>query len=951
MTDLSGLSNAHLILLAAHLCATGDVSALPYLQAKLHSILEPDVFFRILLTFLPESTDPARYISILQNLADEPVPEPTNPDVDISSINELSEKAARKAVRKLRLLPLKCPKQQHDDTASTLVQFLIHRAHRIDAESGLQPFILELVKPFLHTSNALRTWFISTVLPLLRFNYEYHPENGGPLSLEIVENLDSSSAVNILLSQSEQNQREDLARDLRGLVGPWMYGYARSKRRKLSPPDERDAASVPADDNELTAVGLDGWQDVNEWLLSTSMKDFSLAVEAVQQWSGPSDLDLGGYEDPQEPIASDADAELLLRYGQAALATVYATDGTGQEILDGSCNILSKIATLLESEIPSTLHIHNKILPSLELSLKPLSDICRTSILHNSLLDPSNPLTLPSPQSIPFLDAILISVRILNGFNHSISCRTATDICLLGNEKTQYLELRSVLENIRQGVKAVRDWREVRSQLLWLRNWGHPHDNADSDKHRDGHGPFWRVPLDSLEQEILKAMLAARQYGLAGELYAGPSSISSLSPEQVKDAVTESILASYDNATNGNKTRGGIKRASETLDAFSPQFPTSVQFCQLRALISATHAMSFYSLTLQHGVPFQPVSIRVHHDPLSLIEKILEQNPKAYTQLDDLLSIAHDLVAAGFPAFVEEESTSFPHENPLSQDDQYSIANRRIISLAISSALEADDFGTAYSYILTRLTPPSILSAPQPPTSPVKDTISWRAAYTAGRYRSSTPHPQATLQSQITHLEQRMELLSLSLVLCPTPDPLPEILAAWRRCDEELSALCAQESAEAEKWDLRGDSQHQSLPGAFGAPDSEADALETERERAKRSRAAAAAATAAGRRGGYDDEAPMGLFEVARGAARAISKNAFPLGGGAGVGRGAGGGNSTAAGPSSASSGTDGFDDESSENGGAGRVRKRDMVSNMVTGGLASGIGWVLGAQPVNANN
>ena len=81
----------------------------------------------------------------------------------------------------------------------------------------------------------------------------------------------------------------------------------------------------------------------------------------------------------------------------------------------------------------------------------------------------------------------------------------------------------------------------------------------------------------------------------------------------------------------------------------------------------------------------------------------------------------------------------------------------------------------------------------------------------------------------------------------------------------------------------------------------------------------------------------MGLFDVARGAAAAISKTAFPLHGAAAVTRSSAdqGGRSR---PLSTISG-DGSDAGSEES----RVRKRDMVSNMVTGGLASGIGWVLG--------
>jgi hypothetical protein len=91
------------------------------------------------------------------------------------------------------------------------------------------------------------------------------------------------------------------------------------------------------------------------------------------------------------------------------------------------------------------------------------------------------------------------------------------------------------------------------------------------------------------------------------------------------------------------------------------------------------------------------------------------------------------------------------------------------------------------------------------------------------------------------------------------------------------------------------------------------------------------------------EEAPMGLFDVARGAARALSKNAFPL-------------HSALSSPTTAADPThtrgrpseDGSISSAAGEQGEGRIRKRDMVSNMVTGGLATGIGWVLGAQPVN---
>lgn len=311
---------------------------------------------------------------------------------------------------------------------------------------------------------------------------------------------------------------------------------------------------------------------------------------------------------------------------------------------------------------------------------------------------------------------------------------------------------------------------------------------------------------------------------------------------------------------------------------------------------------------------------------------MLDQNAKSYTKLDDLVSIGRNLVAAGLPtksASVDVEPK--PHPEEFSDAEILVTAERRITSLAISSALDSNDFGTAYSYI-TRLTSSSSLSATSPNTPSIPDDITWRAVYNAGRYRSTSPNASTPLQSQITHLSQRMELLSLALTLAPTPDPLPEILGAWRRCDEEMSSLRAREQQEEDLWDAKGDTLS-SVPGGFGPTDSERDAFETAQQRAARRARARAAMPHS-----HPHEAPMGLFEVARGAAMALHKNAFPLRGAA----------VTADSSGSARPGAGDNERPLSPEDADGRVRKRDVVSNMVTGGLASGIGWVLGAEPVN---
>lgn len=406
----------------------------------------------------------------------------------------------------------------------------------------------------------------------------------------------------------------------------------------------------------------------------------------------------------------------------------------------------------------------------------------------------------------------------------------------------------------------------------------------------------------------------------------------------------------------------------DRLDAFTPHFSDSVVFRQIRSLISATHALSFYSLTLQHGVPFQPVSIRVHQDPLSLIGKVLEQNNNAYTELDNLLKIGSQLIAAGLPNGLHEDDLPNTDLSTLSLEESQLISARRITSLAVSAALDANDFGTAYSYITTRLAHDPTLFESARANSSTPDNISWRAAYNAGRHRFNTSEfDHASLQSRISRLSQQMELLSLALILCPTPDHLPEILAVWRRCDEELNTLQAQEQEEADLWDSHADSKTgstsnstllsmgpPSAPGGFGPSDAELDAIDTQRERARRMRASRFPQK---QRRDFE-EAPMGLFDVARGAARAISKSAFPLSGASSMASSRMGA-STMANQSRQSidfsgseAGRGSFDGSNTPSeageGGSSRVRKRDMVSSMVTGGLASGLGWMLGAQPVN---
>ncbi|KAL4938494.1 hypothetical protein BDV06DRAFT_52758 [Aspergillus oleicola] len=948
MADSTQLSGAHAILLAIRLCASGSPSSLPALQARFPATLTTERLLRIILTFLPESTAPEIYIPILKALVDGSSSGSRN--IDIFPVQNVTEEAARKRVRKIRLLPLRYPGDKDCEGETDLLTiFLIHRAYRIDSETSLQPLIFELLLPFHQRSPVLRTWLVSLLLPLLRLNYEYYPNHDKSCSVETLDSLDDQTASNILLSMSGTWKADtDLIQNLRGLVGPWMFGSNRPRRQQSSRTVRRNSIPLSRMDTNSQYLETSGWEYVNEWLLSRSLVDPEAVVNAFINWNGPEDVDLGGYVDEHEKLPSDKLKLLRYQYGQTGLAVIYQSPDVS---LEGSIRILERVSNFLELEGSFFTSSASAAPTTVQFDASPIQSASRATLFQNALLTPTNPLTYPSPSSISFLSGLLLSLRILEELGHPMPCRTATNICLHSNQDMLLFELRSLMASIAQS-QSGRDWRTVRQQLLWLRDWRSETDRSPESE-LSCHGLFYRVTLDVIEAEILKVLLEVRDYDLAVDIYVKSSS--ALTPTQTEDAVKESIYAAYDNASNGNRTRGKMQKAHEVLQAFLPHFPDSKSLKEAQALIAATHALSFYSLTLQHGVPFQPVSIRVHPDPLSLIEKVLDQNPRSYTKLDDLLSIGRNLVLAGFPPRPADESDSHSHytRRPvLTQDEALITAERRIMSLAISSALSSDDFGTAYSYILTRLTPPSTTSTSSHPTTKptIKDTITWRTVYNAGRYRPpSTPETPPTLQTQITHLTQKMELLSLSLLLSPTPDPLPEILGAWRRADEELSLLRARENEEEDAWDSMGDrsTAHPSrLPGGFNSQfDTEADAFETKQVHARR------AARAAHHNRLDSGEAPMGLFEVARGAARALHKNvnsSFPLRS-----------NTDTSTPTSASmsssmsfvEGGEGSVAEGYENGDReGRVRKRDMVSNMVTGGLASGIGWVLGAQPVNIN-
>lgn len=928
MDDLTQLSPAHCVLLATSHAAESNIDALRALSLARADAFTPEILLRILLTFLPESAEPSTYNGYAQEVASRlDVQQRAQIDVDVAPVKGLSNSQAQKRVRKLDLLPLAHASCAHDDL-DLLTLFLIHRAYRIDVETGLLALVPQLVDPFLDHSEYLRTWFISNVLPLLRRDFEYYPNDSSTVSLEKLSRLYGSQGVEILIAKAEASDEEPsdegsiIARDLKGILGPWMYGRDQRQRRRLHDTARRSSVGEHnqqrADITTETAKDQHDWKHVYTWMVHHASQRFDLISDAVEYWDGPGDVDLGGYEDPshRESLGEDTQSYLKRCYAQAAFASIYTTESNTRETIESAHGVLVRLSDIMEFVPPPDLATSVEMLPKIEGTTSVLHDTSPTILQPDVLLKPEHPLTVPEVETFSLLQIFVYSAYILADLGSPISLNNLAKFRFHSDEDGQFQMVSKVLKGLLNRPKNDESmWRLTRDKLVWLWNWG----MDPGDEHATtGPGVFGKVERFSLEKEILTSLITAGHLELAVDIYLPVEGKGHhLQDQDIEECVLSQIMLHYDNASNGNVTRGGMKKALDILTTFRPYFSDSVAFLSTEALLAATHSLSFYSLILQYGVPFRPVNIRISEDPVSLIAKVLDQNPRSYSKLDDLINIGQNLVAAR----TTERNGPMIEESDVDIEEQRGVAARRVTGMAIEAALAEDDFETAYSFVVNRLNPSFNPNASKM-SSRQQDDVSWRAAYIAGRHRSSnssqsSSHASVAGSPALRRIDQRMELLSQALLLAPSPS-VPEVLTAWRRCEEEMAALLAQETEEEERFNDHADRR---APGAFPT---QATYAQPRRE--------------VGR--GATEEAPMGLFDVARGAAAAFSKSAFPLRAGAGSGAAGGQESRRSSVEASRSMSITGSEAGSIDDG---RVRKRDMVANAVTGGLASGLGWMLG--------
>lgn len=527
--EISRLSSAQCLLLAVHHASEANIRTLHAFTPQRLDVLSPELVLRIVLTYLPETTDPSLYTTYVREVATRIYLEQHDPvDIDTTPVASLSPEKAQKRVNKLSTADLSPPAFPPHAPNDLLTRFIIHRANRIDAETGLLALVPRLAEPFLDTNHYLRTWYVSVVLPLLRLRYDYYPGTKDPPILSTFEKLDGQQGIDLLLDNVTNVQHDItsstgsegvIARDTRAMVGPWMYGHTERKRRRLYSNKEpkQDQHNTARSPPRTAFIKLDGvskedktghdWEYVFEWMVHHAVDNFALATNLIEEWDGPGDVDLGGFQNPQEYLDDDTQAKLERQYAQAAFACCYAAQADSPETIDGAHGILVRLAQLLDFEPPPELATSVKQLPKVDKHAELLHATDSTIYLEpDVLLRPEHPLATPRLETYMLLQMMVYSAYQLNGLGHSISILNVAKLRFFSDEHEQLALLLKIVHGLAaKGKRDEQQWQYDYDRLIWLWNW-----NIELEDHgRRGAGIFGKIEETTVERELLKVLISS----------------------------------------------------------------------------------------------------------------------------------------------------------------------------------------------------------------------------------------------------------------------------------------------------------------------------------------------------------------------------------------------------------------------------------------------------------
>lgn len=527
------LSEAQCILLTVHFASEANIKALHAFTPSRLDVLDPELVLRILLSYLPESVEPSLYTTYIHEVASRIYLEQQAAlEIDTSAVRDLTEEQAQKRVKKLNILDVAPPAFPPNAPDDLLTRFLCHRAYRIDTQTGLLNLVPALMVPFLDRSDWIRTWFVALVLPLLRLGYEYYPDHESTPSMDDFEQIDGARGIEILLSKATETKHEvtsatdskgTVGRDLRGLVGPWMYGNTERKRRKLDKdhkdhkPGEkaksaqgesrRRSAFIDLEDvSEEDKTGHD-WEHAFKWMVHQATINFPLVTNAIEEWDGPGDVDLGGYADSDHYLDQDTQSKLERQYAQVAFASCYAVTQDSSETIDGAHGILCRLAQILDFEPPPELATSVDQLPRVDRHAQLLHEASSTIFLEpEALLKPRHPLTSPKLETYMLLQMLVYSAYQLSGLGHKISIVNVAKLRFFSDEDEQLALLQKILHALAsKGKRDDQQWLFNYNTLKWLWGW-----NIEEDENsKRGGGVFGNIKKAAMEKEILKVLVSS----------------------------------------------------------------------------------------------------------------------------------------------------------------------------------------------------------------------------------------------------------------------------------------------------------------------------------------------------------------------------------------------------------------------------------------------------------
>lgn len=253
---------------------------------------------------------------------------------------------------------------------------------------------------------------------------------------------------------------------------------------------------------------------------------------------------------------------------------------------------------------------------------------------------------------------------------------------------------------------------------------------------------FSALSNTQVNEKVFEALLGASQFEIARKTYIFGGLVG---PEFVEKATLSQFYIFYDAATNGNYGRGSMKSAKLVLGLADTKAHKKHEFKVAESLLEATNTLSNYSLTLKPGTLTRPVDIR-NHEPLEVIDRVLELNSDAYKNCSKLVRVTRQLL----DGLDKSESVSDAE------------IETRIYTQAVTAALVHDDFDTAQKLCASHDLP-------------------WTAYFQVGKYIS----PSRDMDELVA---LKLETLSTALAKCP-PEHLSAVLHAWRDVEEMMVSL------------------------------------------------------------------------------------------------------------------------------------------------------------------